>query len=73
MEGGIAMTSNFFRKFNPSVLEAKGGIPYYVIANKLSVHENTVRNWMKREMAPEKKVKVLKAIEEIKQELVQAQ
>lgn len=67
------MTSIFFRKSNPCVLEAKGNIPYYAIANHLGVHENTVRNWMKKEMTPEIKEKVLNAISEIKQELATAQ
>lgn len=65
------MVSKVFRK-NSWFLEAKGDIPYWVIANQLSVHENTVRNWVKREMTPEIKEKVLAAIAEIKQELAKA-
>lgn len=54
---------------NLKVLQAKGDIPYWVIAFKLSVHENTIRNWMKREMNPETEAKLLDAIETIKLEL----
>lgn len=62
-----------FGKFaaNKDVVEAKGNIPYWVIGQRLGVHENTVRHWMRNEMVPKKKAEVLKAIEEIKQELLQ--
>jgi hypothetical protein len=72
MEGGNIVVSKFFQK-NTQILEAKGDIPYWIIASQVNVHENTVRNWMKREMTPEIKAKVLHAIEEIKQELAKAQ
>lgn len=58
---------------NADVLKAKGDIPYWVIAAYLDVHENTVRNWFKREMIPVKKNMVLKAIEEIKAEMKEAE
>lgn len=51
-------------------MEAKGQIPYWMIAERLGVHENTVRNWMKSEMSKDKKTKVLAAIAEIKKELI---
>lgn len=52
---------------NSEIVAAKGDIPYWVIAKQLGVHENTVRNWMKREMDPKKKKAVLSVIHEIKQ------
>ena len=52
---------------NNDILIAKGSIPYWVIASQIDVHENTVRNWMKREMLPVKKAMILRAIEEIKE------
>lgn len=52
---------------NKEVLKAKGNIPYWRIANKLGVHENTVRNWMKSEMEPGQKGLVLATIKELKE------
>jgi type VI protein secretion system component VasF len=66
------LTSKIFQK-NKQVVDAKGDIPYWVLANQLNVHENTVRNWMKREMTQEIREKVLNAIAEVKQELAKAQ
>lgn len=54
---------------NQDILEAKGEIPYWVIALKLGVHENTVRNWMRREMSEKQKQKVLDVIKEIEKSL----
>jgi hypothetical protein len=53
---------------NLDIVNAKGFIPYWEISSKLNIHENTLRNWMKNEMDPEKKTKVLHAIEQIKHE-----
>lgn len=61
------MVYRFLEK-NAEIIKAKGDIPYWIIASQLGVHENTIRNWMKREVDPVKKVKLLKVIEEIKQE-----
>jgi transposase-like protein len=58
-----------FKKRNHIVEEAKGSIPYWVIAERLGVHENTVQNWMKKEMSKERKEKVMYAISEIKEEI----
>lgn len=68
VKGVYILKYNAFQK-NLDVIEEKGSIPYWVIANKLCVHENTLRNWMKRDMDLVKKSKVLTAIREIKQEL----
>jgi hypothetical protein len=66
------LVSKIFR-MNPWFDDERGGIPYFVIANKLGVHKNTLRNWTEREMAPGLKAKVLQAIYDIKQELANAQ
>ncbi|KON85667.1 hypothetical protein AF332_01625 [Sporosarcina globispora] len=58
-----------FKKRNQMIEEAKGTIPYWVIAERLGVHENTIQNWMKREMSEERKDKVMRAINEIKKEI----
>ncbi|MBT2729201.1 hypothetical protein J7E63_20090 [Bacillus sp. ISL-75] len=58
-----------FRKRNLNVVEAKGRIPYWVIAERLGVHENTIQNWMKKEMPKERKEEVLGAIAKIKEEI----
>jgi len=58
-----------FKKRNQLIEEAKGTIPYWVIAERLGVHENTIQNWMKREMSEERKEKVMRAINEIKKEI----
>lgn len=63
------MTSEFLER-NAEIIKAKGSLPYYLIANHLDVHENTVRNWMKREMVQVKKDMILQAIKEIKQQEV---
>lgn len=58
-----------FKKRNHIIEEAKGIIPYWVIAERLGVHENTVQNWMKKEMSEERKKEVMGAIAEIKEEM----
>jgi lambda repressor-like predicted transcriptional regulator len=64
------MTSRFFER-NAEILEAKGSIPMWAIADQLGVHKNTLRNWMEREMPQEKKEMVIAAIAAIKQELAE--
>lgn len=63
------MTSKYLKR-NSKILKAKGNIPYWVIADQMGVHENTVRNWMKREMGPEKEALILAAIEVARNDLV---
>ncbi|GAA0472861.1 hypothetical protein [Alkalibacillus silvisoli] len=59
-----------FQLFSPNkdVMEAKGSIPYWLIAQKLNVHENTVRNWLKHELDEERKAALLGAIDEVKKD-----
>jgi hypothetical protein len=58
-----------FKKRNKIIEEAKGNIPYWVIAERLGVHENTVQNWMKKEMSEDRKIKVLSVIDGIKEDM----
>lgn len=51
------------------VLEVKGDVPYWIIANELGIHENTFRNWMRKEMTVDRKEKVIAAIERVKKEM----
>lgn len=53
---------------NNEILEAKGSIPFWVIAKIVNVHENTIRNWMRTEMSHERKQLVLSAIDKVKQQ-----
>lgn len=54
---------------NVEIREAKGQIPLWFIAEKLSVHENTLRNWMKKELSPERKKEIFRIIETVKSEV----
>lgn len=54
---------------NLEVRAAKGNIPKWVIAERLSIHENTLHLWMRKELPEAKKLKILRIIEEIKSEM----
>lgn len=54
---------------NVELKRKKGKIPYWMIAEKLSIHENTIVRWFRQEMDTQKKERVLQAIKEVKQEL----
>jgi len=56
-------------KRNKDVREAKGSVPAWVIAEKLSIHEKTFYGWLRFEMSDDKKKTVFKAINEAKKEL----
>jgi len=58
-------------KRNQDIREAKGNIPTWVIAERLGVHENTLHNWMKKEMCKKRKESIMSAIVEIKKELAE--
>ncbi|MEK5176919.1 hypothetical protein NST63_27630 [Heyndrickxia sp. FSL W8-0496] len=53
-------------KRNQEILDEKGSISYWLIADHIGIHENTLRNWMKTEMNIKRKKLVLKAIHTIK-------
>lgn len=55
---------------NTEIREARGKIPFWLIAERLGVHENTLRGWMRKELSPERKVQVLNAIQWIEKEYV---
>lgn len=63
------MINKFINSRNIELREAKGVIPFWVIAERLGVHENTLRNWMKAELQEHEKQKILSVINEIKDEL----
>lgn len=56
-------------KRNEEIRDAKGNLPWWVIAERLGIHENTLQLWMRTEMPPKKKQSVIDAITQIKDEL----
>ncbi|MEK5039017.1 hypothetical protein [Sporosarcina sp. FSL K6-3457] len=56
-------------KRNQDIRDAKGGIPFWIIAERLGIHENTLHNWMKHEMEVDRRTQVLNAIERIRSEM----
>ncbi|MEH7163631.1 hypothetical protein [Priestia megaterium] len=58
-------------KRNQDIREAKENIPIWVIAERLGIHENTLHNWMKKEMCKRRKERVISAIVGIKKELAE--
>ncbi|MDO6848750.1 hypothetical protein Q4S57_12385 [Priestia megaterium] len=58
-------------KRNQDIRKAKGNIPTWVIAERLGVHENTLHNWMKKEMCKKRKERIMSAIGAIKKELAE--
>jgi transposase-like protein len=55
---------------NQDIKKAKGDIPNWAIAEKLGIHENTLYRWLRTEMSNERKRLVMRAIQELKQELM---
>jgi DNA-binding transcriptional regulator YiaG len=56
---------------NTDIREARGKIPMWVIAERLGIHENTLRHWLRQELPHSKKSRILRVIEDIKRELMQ--
>ncbi|WP_453992380.1 hypothetical protein [Bacillus nitroreducens] len=54
---------------NSDIRKVKGDIPAWLIAEKLGIHEKTLYSWLRFEMSREKKEDVLRAIEEVKEEM----
>jgi transposase-like protein len=54
---------------NKDIYQAKGNIPFWVIANHLGVHENTVRNWLKSNISDARKKEIFKVIAMVKSEV----
>lgn len=53
---------------NVPILKEKGEISYWEIASRLSVHVNTIRNWMKSSMSQRQRELIIAAIKAIKEE-----
>ncbi|KZZ82530.1 hypothetical protein AS29_020725 [Bacillus sp. SJS] len=51
------------------IREIKKDIPIWVIANRLNVHENTLRNWLKKDLSQERKDQIIQAILAIREEI----
>lgn len=62
------MGSNMYER-NLEIREAKGKIPYWMIAEVLGVSEGTLQRWMRKEMSVHKKEEVMDAIIKIKNEM----
>lgn len=55
---------------NLDIKKARGKIPVWAVAEKLEIHENTLRNWLRKEnLSVEKRIKIMAAINEIKEEM----
>lgn len=53
---------------NVTLKKEKGNIPYWQIAEKIGVHENTVIRWFRTEMDPNKKREISNAIQKVREE-----
>lgn len=53
---------------NEDIRELKGNIPFWIIAERLGVSENTVLNWMKKELTENKKSEFENVINQLKDE-----
>lgn len=62
-------------KRNIDIREAiqDAGFNHWMIAERMGVNDTTFSRWLRQEMPPEKKQKVLQAIEELKQEYTAVQ
>ncbi|RKD73656.1 hypothetical protein ATL39_1958 [Sinobaca qinghaiensis] len=54
---------------NKEIRKAKQNVPYWLIAERLAVHENTLKNWMRKELPDKQKTRILRIIEELKFEI----
>lgn len=54
---------------NNDIRAAKGKIPSWLIAERLSMHENSYYRLMRKELTENEKQKILSVINEIKQEM----
>lgn len=61
------------KKANREIREAKGDIPFWMIAFHLNIHETTLVRWLRVELSDEEKQNILTAIKKIKQENMEAQ
>lgn len=53
---------------NEEIRREKGGVPNWLIAEKLGIHENSFYRLLRQELPQEKKEEILKIINELKQD-----
>lgn len=56
-------------KRNQELRDAKGKIPYWMIAEKLGFSENTLIRWFRSELNEHQQAKIQAAIDAVKKEL----
>jgi len=56
-------------KRNHDIREYKGKIPFWVIAERMGIHETTLLYRMRKEMSQKEKAEIMAIIDEIKQEV----
>ena len=65
--------NSIFRNLNKAVHEEKEDLPWWIIADRVGIHENTLRGWLRQKLSKEREERVLNAIYEIKKEMQQAE
>lgn len=65
----VNIGGTFMYNRNEDIKLAKRKIPNWVISEKLGIHENTFYRWMRTEMSKKRKERVMRAIEEAKEEI----
>lgn len=61
--GGLLV---IFERRNTDVWQKKGKIPLWIIAEKLNIHENTLRSWLRQPLSIERKNMICSVIDKIK-------
>ena len=59
---------NMFKR-NLDIREYKGKIPFWVIAEKMGIHETTLLYRMRKEMSQKEKAEIMAIIDQIEQEM----
>jgi hypothetical protein len=62
------MVSPIYQR-NVEIRIARGKIPLWVVSERLGVHENTLRLWLRKELPEAKKSEILNVISELQKEL----
>lgn len=70
MKGDVNLNSSLFSR-NQEIRIYKGKLPFWIIAERLGVSENTLLNWMRKELPEDKKAEILRVIDQIKGEVDQ--
>ncbi|MBY0124491.1 helix-turn-helix domain-containing protein [Bacillus sp. S/N-304-OC-R1] len=58
-------------KRNEDIKNARGGVPYWAIAEKMNISENTLYRWLRSELSTERKEDILAAIRDCQKELAE--